>query len=293
MKDVVIIGMGISGVSAGIYAKQAGLNVLMFEVGAPGGLLNNIDKINNYAGINTINGPDFAVNLFNQVNESGVSYKFEGVKDIECYDDYCIVNTLNGSYKTKNVIIATGRKPKLLGLSGEEELLGRGISTCALCDGHFFKGKDIALVGAGNAALQEALYLSNIVNKIYILMRRSTLAGSLDLIEKVISTRNIEVLSETYIENINTYNGEFKNLTLNTGDELDVAGLFVYVGYYPDSKFVLNLGITNSNGYIEVNENLETSKNRVFAIGDVTKKDIYQLISAASDGARVVGKLYK
>lgn len=290
MYDVIIIGMGISGVSAAIYAKQADKKVLVLEGSAPGGLLNSIDKINNFAGINSISGPDFAMNLFNQVNQLGILYKLEKVVKI-IDGEYKTVTTTSSEYKCKNVIIATGRKPKLLGLENEDKYLGKGISTCALCDGNFYKGKSVAVVGAGNSALQESLYLSNIVDKIYLLMRRKVFAGSLELVEKIKNTKNIEVMFETSVKQINEENEAFKNLTLNNDEVLEVSALFVYAGYVPDTKFLSNLSITNNQGYILVNEDLETSVKGVFAIGDVTKKDIYQLMTAAADGARVIGKL--
>lgn len=293
MYDVVIIGMGISGISAAIYAKQANLNVLLLEGSAPGGLLNSIDKIENFAGITSISGPDFALNLFNQVNENNIEYKLEEVKEIKKEEKELVVITNNCEYKCKNIVIATGRKPRLLGLENEKEFLGKGISTCALCDGSFYKGKAVAVVGAGNSALQEALYLSNIVDKIYLIMRRKIFAGSPAIVEKVKNTKNIEVLLETQIKKINIEAEKFSGLILNNDDYLDVAALFVYAGYVPNTEFLKNLDILNNNNYIEVNDNLETSIEGVFAIGDATRKDIYQLMNAAADGARVVGKLRK
>lgn len=293
MYDVIIIGMGISGISAGIYAKQAGLNLLILEGSAPGGLLNSIDMIKNFAGINAISGPDFAQNLFNQVNELEIPYKLEKVINIDSTDECNVVKTSESEYKAKNVIIATGRRPKLLGLEREDELLGRGVSTCALCDGNFYKGKAVAVVGAGNSALQESLYLSNIVKKVYILMRRSVFAGSPEIVEKVKATKNIEIMFETQVKELIVKDEKLSGLLLNNEEILEVSGLFVYSGYYPDTMFLSNLEITNNAGYIEVNDNLETSKKNIFAIGDVTRKDIYQLMTAAADGARVVGKLSK
>lgn len=293
MYDCIIIGMGISGISAGIYAMQGKMNILLLEGSAPGGLLNNIDKVNNFAGIKSISGPDFAMNLFEQVNELNIPFKLEKVIKVE-KDSECInVKTNSELYKTKNLIIATGRRPKLLGLENEDKLLGKGISTCALCDGNFYKEKRIALVGAGNSALQESLYLSNIVDKIYLLMRRKIFAGSPDLIEKVKNNKNIEVMFETSIKKLNIEDEKLISVTLNNDDDLKIDGLFVYAGYTPDTKFLSNLDITNNNGYIEVDENLETKEKNIFAIGDVTRKDIYQLMTAAADGARVVGKLSK
>lgn len=293
MYDVIIIGMGISGISAGIYAKQAGLNLMMFEGSAPGGILNSIDKVKNFAGIKSISGPDFAMSLYEQVNELEIPYKLEKVISVTNEEDIKIVKTISGEFKTKNVIIATGRCPRLLGLENESSMLGKGISTCALCDGNFYKGKEIAVVGAGNSALQESLYLANVVEKVYILMRRKVFAGSPEIVEKVKATKNIEILFETTVEKLIIKEDKLEGLLLNSGSALDVSGLFIYAGYEPDTKFLSNYDITNVAGYIEVDENLETREKNIFAIGDVTKKDIYQLMTAAADGARVVGKLSK
>lgn len=295
MYDVIIIGMGISGISAGIYAKQANKKVLLIEGSMIGGILNSIDKIENFAGISTISGPDFAMNLFEQVTFHNLEYKLDYVSNVIPSDDFFTINISSGdSFDCRNVVIATGRAPRLLGLDGEKELLGKGISTCALCDGNFFKGKNVAVVGAGNSALQESLYLSNIVSKVYLLMRRSVFAGSPELVDKVKSCDNIEILFSTSIKEINKdESGNFKSLTLSNDDVLDVSGLFIYAGYHPSTDEFKNLGIVNNNGYIEVDNNLQTTVDGIFAIGDVTKKDIYQLMNAAADGARVIGKLRK
>lgn len=288
--DVIIIGMGIAGISAAVYAKQANYKVLLLEGSAPGGLLNNIDRVTNYAGINNITGPDFAMNLFNQVNINEIEYILEEVVSINVNEDIKEVKTTSKIYTSKNVIIATGRTPKLLGLAKEEEFLGRGISTCAVCDASFYKNCDVAVVGSGNSALQESLYLSKIVNKVHLIMRRKSFAVETELVEKIKNTKNIDMHFQTYIENLIIEENKIKGVSLNNG-ELEVNGVFIYVGYKPSTKFLSNLDILDKNGYVEVNDQLETSIKGIYAIGDVIKKDIYQLVSAASDGARVVSKL--
>lgn len=288
--DVIIIGMGIAGISAAVYAKQANYKVLLLEGSAPGGLLNNIDRVTNYAGINNITGPDFAMNLFNQVNINEIEYILEEVVSINVNEDIKEVKTTSKIYTSKNVIIATGRTPKLLGLAKEEEFLGRGISTCAVCDASFYKNCDVAVVGSGNSALQESLYLSKIVNKVHLIMRRKSFAVETELVEKIKNTKNIDMHFQTYIENLIIEENKIKGVSLNNG-ELEVNGVFIYAGYKPSTKFLSNLDILDKNGYVEVNDQLETSIKGIYAIGDVIKKDIYQLVSAASDGARVVSKL--
>lgn len=172
MYDIIIIGMGISGITAGIYAKRSNKKVLIIDKGMPGGLLNSIDMISNYPGLIDIKGPDFAQILLEQVKSMNIPFVLEEVTKLDSSSDELIVTTTNQEYKAKKIILAMGRKPKYLGLDNEKDLLGRGLSTCAMCDANFYKNKTIAVVGTGNSALQEALYLARIVDKIYLINRR-------------------------------------------------------------------------------------------------------------------------
>lgn len=293
MYDVIIIGMGIGGITAGIYAKRAGLNVLMFEKSAPGGMLQKIDKIQNYPGFSEISGPDLALNLFNQVKEIGVPFKFEEVLDVEITEEYKKVITKNGTYEAKNVIVATGRTPKYLGLDNEKDYLGRGLSTCASCDGNLYKGEDIAVVGSGNSALQESLYLANIVNKVYLLHRGINFKGDDALVERVRNTQNIEIVDGVNIKKINEVDGKIESVTLDNEKTINVKGVFIYIGYKPDTDMFKKLDITNINGDIIVGENFETEIDGLYAIGDCAKKGVYQLVTAASDGCIAVSDIEK
>lgn len=293
MYDVIIIGMGIGGITAGIYGKRAGLNVLMFEKSAPGGMLQKIDKIQNYPGFSEISGPDLALNLFNQVKKVGVPFKFEEVIDVEITEEYKKVITKNGTYEAKNVIVATGRTPKYLGLDNEKDYLGRGLSTCASCDGNFYKGEDVAVVGSGNSALQESLYLANIVNKVYLLHRGVNFKGDDALVERVRNTKNIEIVDGVNIKKINEVEGNIESVTLDNEKTINVKGVFIYIGYKPDTEMFKKLDITNINGDIIVSENFETEIDGLYAIGDCAKKDVYQLVTAASDGCIAVSDIEK
>lgn len=293
MYDVIIIGMGIGGITAGIYGKRAGLNVLMFEKSAPGGMLQKIDKIQNYPGFSEISGPDLALNLFNQVKKVGVPFKFEEVIDVEITEEYKKVITKNGTYEAKNVIVATGRTPKYLGLDNEKDYLGRGLSTCASCDGNFYKGEDVAVVGSGNSALQESLYLANIVNKVYLLHRGVNFKGDDALVERVRNTKNIEIVDGVNIKKINEVEGKIESVTLDNEKTINVKGVFIYIGYKPDTEIFKKLDITNINGDIIVSENFETEIDGLYAIGDCAKKDVYQLVTAASDGCIAVSDIEK
>ena len=293
MYDVIIIGMGIGGITAGIYAKRAGLNVLMFEKSAPGGMLQKIDKIQNYPGFSEISGPDLALNLFNQVKEVGVPFKFEEVIDVEITETSKKVITKNGTYEAKNVIVATGRTPKYLGLDNEKDYLGRGLSTCASCDGNLYKGEDVAVVGSGNSALQESLYLANIVNKVYILHRGVNFKGDDALVERARNTQNIEIVDGVNIKKINEVDGKIESVTLDNEKTINVKGVFIYIGYKPDTDMFKKLDITNINGDIIVGENFETEIDGLYAIGDCAKKGVYQLVTAASDGCIAVSDIEK
>ena len=293
MYDVIIVGMGIGGITAGIYAKRAGLNVLMFEKSAPGGMLQKIDKIQNYPGFSEISGPDLALNLFNQVKKVGVPFKFEEVIDVEITEEYKKVITKNGTYEAKNVIVATGRTPKYLGLDNEKDYLGRGLSTCASCDGNFYKGEDVAVVGSGNSALQESLYLANIVNKVYLLHRGVNFKGDDALVERVRNTQNIEIVDGVNIKKINEVEGKIESVTLDNEKTINVKGVFIYIGYKPDTDMFKKLDITNINGDIIVGENFETEIDGLYAIGDCAKKGVYQLVTAASDGCIAVSDIEK
>ena len=293
MYDVIIIGMGIGGITAGIYGKRAGLNVLMFEKSAPGGMLQKIDKIQNYPGFSEISGPDLALNLFNQVKKVGVPFKFEEVIDVEITEEYKKVITKNGTYEAKNVIVATGRTPKYLGLDNEKDYLGRGLSTCASCDGNFYKGEDVAVVGSGNSALQESLYLANIVNKVYLLHRGVNFKGDDALVERVRNTKNIEIVDGVNIKKINEVEGKIDSVTLDNEKTINVKGVFIYIGYKPDTEMFKKLDITNINGDIIVSENFETEIDGLYTIGDCAKKGVYQLVTAASDGCIAVSDIEK
>ena len=293
MYDVIIIGMGIGGITAGIYGKRAGLNVLMFEKSSPGGMLQKIDKIQNYPGFSEISGPDLALNLFNQVKKVGVPFKFEEVIDVEITEEYKKVITKNGTYEAKNIIVATGRTPKYLGLDNEKDYLGRGLSTCASCDGNFYKGEDVAVVGSGNSALQESLYLANIVNKVYLLHRGVNFKGDDALVERVRNTKNIEIVDGVNIKKINEVEGKIESVTLDNEKTINVKGVFIYIGYKPDTEMFKKLDITNINGDIIVSENFETEIDGLYAIGDCAKKGVYQLVTAASDGCIAVSDIEK
>lgn len=285
MYDLIIIGMGISGISAAIYAKNSGLNVLLLDKDTPGGLLNKINIINNYPGYAEVTGPDLSMALFESVNKLNIPYKIAEVTSLEVKENKKIVKTNLDTFESDFVIIASGRKNRKLGLNNEEKLLGHGISTCALCDGALYKDKEVAVVGGGNSALEEAIYLSNIVKKVYLIHRRDTFRADVSLVEQVKAQKNIEILCDSVVTSIVEEENKLKEIMVNKEKYLEVSALFTYVGFEPNNDFLSTLDIVGESGYIEVNEKYETKIKGIYAIGDCIKKDIYQLITAANDGA--------
>ena len=287
MYDIIIIGMGISGITAGIYAKRSNKKILLIDKGMPGGLLNNIDKVSNYPGVPEITGPDFAEILEKQVKSLDIPYVLEEVKSLELNEETKKVITDKNTYEAKRVVLAMGRKPKYLGLDNEKSLLGKGLSTCAVCDAFFYKNEDIAIVGTGNSALQEALYLANIVSHIYLINRRDGFRGEEMLVENIKKNPKIEIIYNANIKSMNEENNKLASITLDNGTTLNVMGVFIYAGYRPATEFIPK-EILDENGYVKVNEKLETEIKGVYAIGDIINKDTYQLVTAAADGARVI-----
>lgn len=283
--DSIIIGMGVAGISAAVYAKRSGANVLMLEKMRPGGIINTIDKIENYPGFKSIDGPSLAFQLFDQVNSLKIPYQMEEVIELSVEEDLKIIKTKENEYRAYNVLIATGRSPIMLGLPNEEKLIGHGISTCALCDGYLYKGKEIAVVGGGNSALQEALYLANIVEKIYLIHRKEEFRADEELINQIKSKENIEIVYNAKVTELKEENNDLKAIVINEEKEIPISALFIYVGYAPKTDFAANLGITNPIGYIIVDQNYETNIKGIYAAGDIIIKKVYQIVTAAAEGA--------
>lgn len=282
--DLIIVGMGIAGISAGIYAKNSGLNVLMLERDTPGGLLNKINVVNNYPGYAVVTGPDLSFSLFQSVMKLKIPYKKCEVQNIRELNGVKIVKTDIGEFQAKFVLLATGRSSKKLGLKKEEKFYGKGISTCALCDGNLYEGKDICVVGGGNSALEESLYLADIVRKVYLVHRREVFRAEQALIDKVEAKENIEILYNTEVTDLLEDNDKLVGVVLNKEKELSVSALFVYVGFVPSISFAQDLDIVDKEGYIKVNSNYETKVGGFYAVGDCIKKDVYQLVTASYDG---------
>ena len=282
--DVIIIGAGPGGLSAAIYAARSGLKTLVLESKMPGGLLNYTNEIKNYPGFKAITGPDLAWKIHEHFEEYDVDYKNEGVVDLIDGKVKKVVTNVS-EYETKNVIIACGRSRRSLNLPHEDELRGSGVSYCALCDGHFYKDKSVGVVGAGDSSLEEALYLANVVHDVKIIVRGKMLAGNAELIGRVEECPNIEVLFERNIKELLVEEGKLVGVKLDDESEISIAGLFIYIGFDPVLPFRSDLRIEKDKGYIIVDENCETNIEGIYAVGDIVKKNLYQIISAECEGA--------
>ena len=280
--DVIVIGAGIAGISAAVYLKRADLDILVIDKGDIGGLLNTINTVDNYPGYAHIEGPALATKLANQMEKLKITPVLEEVKEIRVLKEVKKVITNNEEYYTNYVIIATGRSQKTLGLDKETELIGKGISSCALSDANDFAKEDIAVVGGGNSALEEALYMSKIVNKIYLIHRKDTFNAEEVLVDKIKRKRNIEIIYNNGVKKLKATNNHLSGVVLNDDRELEVKGLFLYIGFTP--KFIDKLGITDEQGYILTNNNFMSSVDGIYGAGDIVKKSYYQLITAANDG---------
>lgn len=282
---VVILGSGIAGMTAGIYLKRGGLDVLVVEDNIPGGVLNEIPSIENYPGYEEISGPDLAMNIYNQLTKLGVKILNKKITSIDLNN-----KIINNNIKYEYLVIATGRKSRMLSLKHEKELLGKGISTCALCDGFFYKDKKVAVVGGGSSSLTEALYLSKICKEVIIIHRRDKLTADKYLIDKVNSTKNIKVLYNSNITKYNQNNNKLTSVIINNKDNLEVEGVFLAIGSTPNSEI---FNVNKDNNYIIVDSNYMTNIDKVYAIGDVIKKDYYQLSTAASDAVVAASNIIK
>lgn len=284
MYDLIIVGLGPAGVCAAIYAKRSGLKVLCLEKNMPGGIINYIDRIDNYPGMYGISGADFSYKLYEHLNSLEIEYKLDGVLSIEKKNDFFEIKGEKKDYKTKKIIIASGRKAKKLGLVNEEKFLGRGLSYCAVCDGAFFKNQTIAVVGSGRSAVQETMYLAKFAYKIYMIVRKDSLHVEKELENKLKLYKNVEIIYNTKVTKLNG-NEKLESVILNDREELRVTGLFIYIGYEPNISYLKDFDIFDNNGYIIVDKNYETKVNGLYAVGDSIKREYYQIIMAMASGA--------
>ncbi|MCR5460076.1 MAG: FAD-dependent oxidoreductase [Acetatifactor sp.] len=290
MFDVIIIGSGAAGLSAGVYAKRAGMNLVVIEKSPmSGGQILNTYEVDNYLGLPGINGFDMGMKFREHADKLEVPFKEAEVLEIKDLGDKKIVRTDKEELETKSIILATGAHHALLGVPGEEELSGMGVSYCATCDGAFFRKKVVAVVGGGDVALEDAIYLARTSAKVYLIHRRDELRGTKVLQEELLAMENVEVLYSHVVKEI-CGTGSVEKLILEdvkTGErkELPVNGVFIAVGIHPDSELVKGIAEMDQAGYVIADETCVSSCPGIFAAGDVRKKPIRQVVTAVADGA--------
>lgn len=288
--DVVVIGAGPGGMTAALYAARANLNVAMLDRGIYGGQMNNTDDIENYPGFTTIKGPELGEKMYQGTVKAGVNFVYGDVQNVTADDQQMKhIQTDSDELVASAVIIATGSNNRKLGVPGEEKFSGKGVSYCAVCDGSFFKGKNVTVVGGGDSAISEGLYLANVTDGVNVIHRRDQLraqkvlqnrAFDNDKIDFTWNTSVTEILGdENHVTGVKIHNNQ-------AGDDttLDTDGVFVYVGNVPNSQIFNNLNITDQAGWIITNDQMETTIPGIYAIGDVRQKQLRQITTAVGDG---------
>lgn len=294
MKDLIIIGAGPAGMSACLYASRAGVDVLMLDAGAPGGKLNVSAEIENWPGVKKKTGPELAYEMYEHALSFGGKQEYGEVTKIIDHGDHKEVVTTDKIYEAKNVLIATGTKERKMGIDKEEELTGHGVSYCAVCDGPFFKDDEVAVIGGGNSALEEAIYLTKFASKVHLIVRRDVFRADKIVQEHVQSNDKIEIHFLKKPHHLIAENNKVAAIALEdskTGEisELAVKGVFPFVGLDPITEFVKDLDICDEHGYIITNELMETKIKGIYAAGDVRQKVLRQVVTATNDGA-IVGQ---
>ncbi len=289
--DCIIVGAGIAGISAAIYLKRADKKILLLESYIPGGQINKTSNVENYPGFTKIDGPTLVMNLVDQLTSLEIPLKYEEVIDIKKDSNFNVI-TKNNEYTSDNIIIATGRIPNLLGLENEQEYVGKGISYCALCDGNLYKDLDVVVVGGGNSAFEESLYLSKLCKKVTIINRSNSLRASDILQDEIKKLDNVEILYNESIQKINVKDDKIESVTLSDRT-VTCQGIFIYIGLTPDLSYLKNLDLNINNSYIVVDSNMKTNIKNVYACGDVIEKNVYQIVTAAGEGATAATSLLK
>lgn len=285
MYDIIIIGAGPAGLTSALYALRANKKVLIFEAKSYGGQIIKANKISNYPGITNVSGFDYATTLYSQVIDLKGEILYETVVRIS--KDKTVV-TNKGTYNAKAIIIATGAENRKLGLKNEVEYIGRGISYCATCDGNFYKDKVVAVVGGGNTALEDAIYLSSLAKKVYLIHRRDEFKGEEKLLDElktksnvtfILNSNVIKLNGNEYLESIEVIDND------NNISTISIDGLFIAVGQTPKNEIFANLINIDKKGYIESSDGVHTNVDGIYVAGDARVKDLRQLVTATSDGA--------
>ena len=293
MHDLIIIGSGPAGLSAAVYGRRAGFSTLVIEKNPmSGGQVLNTYEVDNYLGLPGINGFDMGMKFREHAEKMQAEFIEADVLGVEDMGDYKLVKTTDGAYEAKAVIIASGASHSHLGVPGEEELSGMGVSYCATCDGAFFRGKTVAVIGGGDVAVEDAIFLARACEKVYLIHRRDSLRAAQSLQDTMLALPNVEVCWNSVVESING-EGRVNSITLvhkngGTKSELAVQGVFIAVGIKPNSESFINNIAADEKGYLIAGEDCATSMPGVFAAGDIRTKKLRQIVTAVADGANAV-----
>ena len=298
MYDTMIIGAGPAGMTAALYAARSNLKVALLERGIYGGQMNNTAEIENYPGYARISGPELAEKMFEPLENLGVEHLFGQVEKIEDHGNYKKIITEDGAFETKTVILASGANHRHLGVPGEEEYNSRGVSYCAVCDGAFFRDEDLLVVGGGDSAVEEAIFLTRFAKSVTIVHRRDQLRAQKLLQERAFANEKISFIWDSVVKEIKGDDRRvtsvvFENVKTGQISESDFGGVFVYVGLDPVSDFVKDLGICDEAGWIVTDQHMKTAIDGIYAIGDVRQKDLRQITTAVGDGAVAGQEVYK
>lgn len=290
MYDIIIIGAGVSGMTSALYSIRSGKSVLILESDTVGGQIALSPRVENFPTIKQISGEELANNLFEQITDLGVEFELEKVEKVEKIDDKFVVTTDYATHESKSVIIATGAKARKIGVEGEDDLVGHGVSYCAVCDGAFYEGEEVALIGDANTALQYGILLSNSCKKVYVLTLFDKFFGEVGLVDTLKNRANVEIHHNLALQKFKTENGELTGLEFeNTIDkskyEVDVKGVFIAIGQAPDNKIFSSLVDIDKNGYIIADESCTTKTAGLFVAGDTRTKCTRQLTTAVADGS--------
>lgn len=288
--DVAIVGAGPAGMTAAVYASRADLSTVMIERGMPGGQMANTEEVENFPGFDFVTGPDLSTKMFEHAKKFGAEYQYGDIKSIEDKGDYKVINLGNKEITAYAVIISTGAEYKKIGVPGEQELGGRGVSYCAVCDGAFFKGKKLYVIGGGDSAVEEGTFLTKFADSVTIVHRRDELRAQKILQDRAFKNDKVDFIWSHTLKTINEKDGKVGSLTLEStkdGSEqtVDADGVFIYIGMKPLTAPFEDLGITNETGYIVTNDDMSTSIPGVYAAGDVREKGLRQIVTATGDGS--------